>query len=179
MPTGAYESESLNNEIKRIITDDRLYTNSIYPLTIKPNFSTLGPNKETSNQRPVITFVPDYNIRDLQGIIKITIYEEYNLSQNPVDILSFDIFFLECDIAQGKIYKGKRSVVFHKITMDVDSGYKYIEKLRGGVQWYLMESKNTISNNSFKLKNENNQPVSFNGQNITFRLSIKEIYILI
>ena len=59
--------------------------------------------------------------------------------------------------------------------MDFDPGYKYIEKYRSGVQWYMMESKDIISTNCFKLRNENNQLVSFNGQSITFRLSIKEI----
>ena len=73
------------------------------------------------------------------------------------------------------IFRGKRSGIFHNFTMDVDPGYKYIEKLRGGVQWYMMESKDIISSICFKLKNENNQIVSFNGQSITFRLSIKEI----
>ena len=62
--------------------------------------------------------------------------------------------------------------------MDVDPGYNYTEKFRGGVQWYMMESKDIISSIYFKLKNENNQLVSFNGQSITFRLSIKQILIL-
>ena len=39
----------------------------------------------------------------------------------------------------------------------------------------MMESKDNISSICFKLKIENNQMVSFNGQSITFRLSIKEI----
>ena len=52
--------------------------------------------------------------------------------------------------------------------MDVDPGYKYIEKLCGGVQWYMMESKDIISSICFKLKNENNRPVSINGQIIFF-----------
>ena len=59
--------------------------------------------------------------------------------------------------------------------MDVNPGYKYIGKFRGKIQWYMMESKDNISSNCFKLKNENNQLVSFNGQSITFRISIKEI----
>ena len=101
--------------------------------------------------------------------------EEYNLSDYPVDILSFDNIFLECDIAQGMIFRGKRSGIIHNFTMDVDPGYKYIEKFRGGVLYYMMESKHIISSISFKLKNENNEIVSFNGQSITFRLSIKEI----
>ena len=73
------------------------------------------------------------------------------------------------------IFKGKRSGIIHNFTMDVDPEYKYIEKFQGGVQWYMMESKDIILSICFKLKNENDQIVSFNGQSITFRLSIKEI----
>ena len=58
--------------------------------------------------------------------------------------------------------------------MDIDPGYKYIEKIRGGVQWYMMESKDIISSNCFKLKKENGNIVSFNGQSVTSRLSIKK-----
>ena len=73
------------------------------------------------------------------------------------------------------IFKGKRSGIFLNFTMDVDPGYKYIETFRGNIQWYMMESKDIISSICFKLKNENNQIVSFNGQSVTFRLSIREI----
>ena len=65
--------------------------------------------------------------------------------------------------------------IINNFTMDVDPGYKYIEKFRGGVQWYMMESIDIISSICFKLKNENNQLVSLNGQSITFRLSVEEI----
>ena len=51
-------------------------------------------------------------VRDLLGFHAITIYEEFNLSANAVDILAFDSFFLECDIAQDMIFKGKRSGLF-------------------------------------------------------------------
>ena len=73
------------------------------------------------------------------------------------------------------IFKGKRSVIFHNITTVADPGYKYFEIFTGGVQWYMMESKDITSGICFNLKNENNQLVSFNGQSINFRLSIKEI----
>ena len=174
IPPGAYEIESLNNEIKRIIIDKEHYTETNYPFNIKPNFSTLGSILEISTQGPVITFIPDDSIRGLSGFNKTTIFEEYNLSPNPVDILSFDNNFVETDIAKGLIFKGKRSGIIHNFTMDVDPGYKYIEKFYGGVQWFMMESKDIISTICFKIKNENGNLVSFNGQSITFRLSIKK-----
>ena len=80
---------------------------------------------------------------------------------------------MECDVAQGMTFRGKRSGIIYNFTMDVNLGYKYIEKFRGGVQWYMMESKDILSSICFKLKNENNQIVSINGQSITYRLSIK------
>ena len=73
------------------------------------------------------------------------------------------------------IFKGRRTGVIHNWTMTVDPGYKYVEKFAGGISWYMMETKDFISSINFKLKNENGELVSFNGQSITFRLSIKEV----
>ena len=105
----------------------------------------------------------DNSTRDLLGFNVSTLYEKYNLSPNPAHILSFDIIFLECDFAQGMIFKGKRSCIINNFTMDVDPGYKYIERFRGGVPWYRMESNDFISSVIFKLKIENGNLVSFNG----------------
>ena len=41
IPPGAYEIQSLDNEIKRIIIDEEFYTESEDPFKIKPTFSTL------------------------------------------------------------------------------------------------------------------------------------------
>ena len=109
IPSGAYEIESLNNEIKRIIIDAEHYTEATYPFTIKPNFSTLGSIIEISPEGPIISFMFDDSIRDLLGFNARTLYEEYTLSNNPVVILSFDNIFNECNIARGMIFKGKRS----------------------------------------------------------------------
>ena len=117
----------------------------------------------------------DDSIKDLLGFHAITLYEEYYLSTNPVDILSFDNFFLECDIAQGMTFKGRKSNINHNWTMTVDPGYKLIEKFSGGLSWYMMQSKDIISSMCFKIKNGNGNLVSFNGQSVTSRLSIEEV----
>ena len=62
VPEGAYEIESLDNEIKRIIIDGGHYTKINSPFTIKPNFSTLGVFIEINTQGPIITFKPDDSI---------------------------------------------------------------------------------------------------------------------
>ena len=174
--TGAFELEHLHAEIERNFFNHGQFTESNYPFKIKPNFSTLGSIREIDvGIGRKIDFTPNDSIRDLLGFKPNVIHEECHLSDYPVDLLSFDNYFLECDIAQGMIFKGEKSTIIHNFTMDVDPGYKYIEKFRGGVKWYMMESKDIISSISFKLKNEDGDLVSFNGQSITFRLSIEEI----
>ena len=175
IPPGAYEIEAIDGELKRIIIDEEHYTEANYPFRIKPNYSTLRSIIEISPQGPIISFIFDDSIRDLLGFNARTLYEDYNPSPNPVDILSFDNIFLECDIAQGMIFKGRRSGLIHNWTMTVNPEFKYVESFTGGITWYMLLSKDIISSICFKLKNENNQIVSFNGQSITFRLSIKEI----
>ena len=115
------------------------FSDENYPFKMRPNFSTLGKITEISNEESAISFRPDDSIGSLLGFNKRTIYEEYNLSDNPVDILSFDNIFIECDIIQGTIFKGKRSGINHNFTMDVDPGYKYIEKFAGGISWYMVK----------------------------------------
>ena len=149
---GAYEIESLNDEIKRIITDEENYTEANYPFKIKPNFSTLGSIIEKSPQGPIISFMFDDSIKDLSGFHYITLYEEYNLSTNPVDILSFDNIFPDSDIAHGTIFKGTKSKSTHNWTMTVDPGYNYVETFSGGISWYMVQSKDIISSICFKLK---------------------------
>ena len=144
VPPGAYEIESLNDEIKRIIINDEHFTEDTYPFVIKPNFSTLGSIVEISNEESAISFKASDSIGSLLGFKKRTIYDEYNLSDNPVDILSFDNIFIETDIAQGINFKGRRSSIIHNFTMDVDHGYKYIEKFRGGISWYMVNTKDFL-----------------------------------
>ena len=75
----------------------------------------------------------DEIIRILLGFQKAILYEKYNLSPNPVSVLSFDNYFLECDIAKTQIYKQQRRGRFHNWTFTVNPGYKYVESFAGGI----------------------------------------------
>ena len=60
--------------------------------------------------------------------------------------------------------------------MDFSPGYKCIQKYRGAIQRYMMESKDVISgfaSVNLKLGIEIGNLVSFNGQSVSFRLSIR------
>ena len=145
IPPGVYELESLDAEIKRICITDGNFREDDFPFKIKLNFSTLGSIIEIDvGIGRQISFMYDDSRGNFLGFETFVLHEEYNLSDYPVDILSFDNNFLECDIAQGMIFKGKRNGIIHNFTMEVDPGYKYFDKFIGGVQGYIMESKDIV-----------------------------------
>ena len=116
-----------------------------------------------------ISLVQDDSLGGLLGFKRIVIHDEYKLSDNSVDISSFEEIFLETDIAQGITYKRKRPGIFHNFTINVSPGFENFEKFRGGVQQYMMESTDFISSINFKIKIANSKLVSFKGQRISFR----------
>ena len=75
IPEGAYEIESLSDEIKRILIDKEYFTEVNYPFTVKPNFSTLGSFVEISSQGPIIGFVFDDSFGNILGFNESTLWE--------------------------------------------------------------------------------------------------------
>ena len=66
------------------------------------------------------SFIQEDTLRDLLGYKPKVKYDEYDLSDNPIDLSPFHNFFLAKDIAQGMISKVKRSRIIHNWTMIVD-----------------------------------------------------------
>ena len=83
------------------------FTTEIYPFIITPNFSTLGSFIEMTAKfiDSRISFLHDDGRRELLRFDSVVIYEQYTLSHNPVEILSFDNMFTETNIAQGKTFQ--------------------------------------------------------------------------
>ena len=75
MLLSAYENESLNIEVRRIIIDKGHFTESDYPFRIKQNFSTLRIITEKSPQGSIIGFVLDDSIRNLLGFNENSLYK--------------------------------------------------------------------------------------------------------
>ena len=57
----------------------------------------------------------------------------------------------ETGLAKVVIFKSQQSLVILNLEMDVDAGYKHVEKFSGGNPWYIVESKVFFSNVSFEL----------------------------
>ena len=63
-------------KLEGLLNEEGHFTEAEYPLTIKPNISTLGPIIEISRKEPLISFLPADSIRTLLGFNANTIYEK-------------------------------------------------------------------------------------------------------
>ena len=77
-----------------------------YQFFFKRNFSTLGSIIENTGEWEV-DFTQDKTMKTPLAFSKVILNEKYNISDNPVDIISFDNISLETDFAKGMIVKGK------------------------------------------------------------------------
>ena len=100
IPPSAYKIEVLDKELQRNIIGEDHFRDANYPLKIKPTFSTLGSIVEIPPQGSIFGFMFDDRIGHFVGFNARTIYEEYNLSTNPVDIISFNNTIIETHIAK-------------------------------------------------------------------------------
>ena len=117
--------ENSNAEIKRICINDGHFGEDDCPFQVQPNFATIGSIIEIDvGIGRQFSFLTDDSMKDLLRFKPKVIHEEYNLSGYPVDILSLDNIFIECDNTQRMIFPGKRSGNFCNFTMDFGPGYK-------------------------------------------------------
>ena len=100
--------ESLNRKIKRHITIEELIKEEVYPFSIKPIFSIIGSIITIApGIRWQISFVQEYTLRKFLGFKPFVMHKEFKLSQNLVDVLSFNNMAFETDIAQATIFQGE------------------------------------------------------------------------
>ena len=89
VPEGAYEIESLNDEIKRTIIYKEHSTEANYPFSIKPNFSTLGSSVEIKPQGAITGFVFDDSIDKLLGFNETILWK--NIIYHPIPLIYFPL----------------------------------------------------------------------------------------
>ena len=71
-PSNILEQIAINT---RLVIDEH-FTESYYPFTFQPEFSTLSSIFEISKQKPFFSFLPNDCIRNVSGFKAVTLFEE-------------------------------------------------------------------------------------------------------
>lgn len=175
IPSGSYEITDIESYLQRKLLFDspsNLVADNI--LSLKPNNSTLqceikslydidfSPNKGTIGK--LLGFSGREILRT--GVL--------HTSDIPVQILKVSSIRVECNIVTGAYYDDQLSHTLFEFTPAVDPGYSINIEPRN-IIYLPIVSKNSISNITISIVDQNGDSVNFRGERILIRLELKKI----
>lgn len=159
IPSGSYELAELERVIKETVPD----------FTITGNNNTM---KCTIKSSKVFDFVRKGMGTEVFGFSRITEPDVETVSTRTVNINSINVLRIKCNIADGSYINGHPTHSIHNFYPNVPPGYKIIEVVRNII--YFPINVNTLSVVTISIVDQNDNLVSFNGEEVTLRCHIKK-----
>src|SRR5579863_7915947 len=181
MQTGAYELDSINNEIKRQmkINGDNpdIITVSAEVSTLRSivNILSVAEAAEAAGAAGAAEYKVAFeegSIASLLGFSDGELNPGYNLSPNIVDIMPINTILVNMDIIQGSYVNGNASPTIYAFYPSVSPGYKIIERPSPALTYFLL-SHHDISRIRVWLTDQDGKIVDFRGERITLRIHIR------
>lgn len=166
LPSGAYEINDINEYIQtQLNPKNREY------LQIKANNSTLKTGIKCTKE---LDFTSETSIGRMLGFDSGNYSpNEWHTSQHHTKIVKVNSLLIQCNISIGTYKNGKPSHVIHQFFPTVPPGYKIVECPNPVI--YLPISTKTITNVTVQIVDQDERPVSFNGETITVTLHLKKL----
>src|SRR5260221_8770773 len=168
--TGAYELESINNEIIRQIIvngDDKK------SISILPELSTLSCIIDIKNPDYKVDFKIENSIAKTLGFINETLNSGYNLSPKIVQIIKINSILVNIDIIMGSYVNGSNSPAIYSFYPNVPPGYKIVERPNPKLIYYPL-SRHDICRIRVWLTDQNNNLIDNRSETVTVRIHIRE-----
>ena len=165
---GAYEIDQMNAEINRLLGRSTVGvpTNSF---TLEPNEQTLHSIIKLNDL--IVSFNTPNSIASILGFRETTILTaDFNKSPNKVNIISVDRIHLCCDAIDGSLLNGKESPILFSFVLNEEPGTRIVREPNVILPKYLNKQK--LETIEFWLIDDDGEPVSFQGETITFTTQI-------
>ncbi len=179
IPEGAYEIDQINDEIHRQLElNDDVFNDPEddgYPIELSANLSTqksiielkTAPNINSPFQ---VNLTATNSIASLLGFDSRILVDEYNLSENKVNIITIDKIHLCCDFIEGSILNGLPSSILFSFVLDAGPGYKIIKE--PNVILYKKINKSKLESLYFYLLDDDGNEVDLQGETLTFTTQV-------
>ena len=169
IPPGAYELDDISNTIQQeLIISCGSLLDSDLKINIKADTISMKSILTTSDP---IYFNSELN--KLLGFTKTDYTAGTHKSEKPVMITTTDKVHLKCDCVDGSIVNGIREQILFSFNLSAPPGYKIIKEPY--IILYKQINKTRLDSIQFFLEDNNNNPVDFNGETLTFTIQIIKI----
>jgi hypothetical protein len=173
IPEGAYELETIEEEIHRQLEANKHWDGTNHYVTIKPNLATLKAvidinfpsfmvDIENTTLRTILGWPAD---TDLLGI-------GHHEAPNIVNITNVNEVLIHCNVVDGSYIDGKKGYVLHSLYPDVAPGYKIDHTPRHLV--YLPVMGKQIQRIRCWITDQENRPIKMRGELITISCILRD-----
>lgn len=166
LPPGAYEIEQINSEIKRLILPD-------VGIEILVNTVTLGSIVDITAPTYRVDFTVANSISSVLGFNPQILTGGYNVSDTVVNILNVNTILVNCNIVNNSYLKGSHAPILYSFFPNVKPGRKIVKE--PSTIAYLPINQKYIPNIRIWLTDQNENIIDFRGEEITYRLHMKQL----
>ena len=172
---GIYEVDDLKNTLKYSLPDNVKVTVSIDDIRLKSNLkinqTLIFTEKSFFYTNLGYTQSRSYPLEDINGHYQL-IAGSYK-SNKPINITGIDKIHLKCDWIQGSIVNGIKEPILYSFALSSPPGHKIYKEPR--VKLFKKVNKSVLSHITFYLEDDDNKPVNFHGETISFTCQLIKI----
>ena len=172
---GIYEVVDLNNTLKHILPDNVKVNVTIDDIRLKSNIkinqTLIFTEKSFFYTILGFTHSRSYPLDDIDGFYQL-IAGSYK-SDKPINITGIDKIHLKCDCIQGSIVDGIREPILYSFALSSPPGHKIYKETR--IKLFKKINKSVTSHITFYFEDDDNKPVDFNGETISFTCQLIKI----
>lgn len=172
---GAYEIESLNNEIKRQMVEKQHLTDLKDPaFNMSINLSVFKVVIQLDPLKIGVDFTQPKSFRELLGFRPKVLIQPYNLADDTAQITTASSILVKCSIVQGSYHNGEESnILFSFPSYLVPIGYKI--NIIPPTMVYLPVITNVINSITFSITDDNNNLLDFKDENMALAIHVRQI----
>jgi len=168
VPEGSYDIEDIDDYIQQKMKQN----GHVNKISLSANTNTLKAVVLLENNYQV-DFQPMDSISSVLGFNEEVYTNDYQESENPVNILSINSILVNIDIISGSYVNGRRNPTIYSFFPAVSPGYKIIETPANLV--YLPITLDAIYSMQTTITDQNGALLNLRGENVSIRFHVREI----
>jgi len=158
---GSYEIDTINAEINRLMT-----INGDTGITISANTITLGSVVDIKSPLTRVDFTVANSLASLLGFGSVVLTVEYNVSSNPVHIITINKILVNCDIIGNSYLNNSPFPAIYSFPINVDTGERFTEQPSNII--YIV--KFLVDSIKLWVSDQDGNTINLGGQNLVARL---------
>jgi len=163
---GSYEIDAINSEINRLMT-----INGDTGITISANSITRRSVVDIKPATTKVDFTVANSLASLLGFGSVVLSTRYNVSPNPVDIITINRILVNCDIIGNSYLNNSPFPAIYSFPINVNTGERFTEQPNNIV--YFPVVKFLVDSIKLWVSDQDGNAINLGGQNLVARLHFK------